>query len=187
MSITGRLQPSRMRRKLSTRNSPTPAATVKISTRSGTAGVCLASTARSGSATVTSTPMRKQPARMSHSLRVRVRWVPTSSPMGIMAMSAPRVKKPMPRMSRAAPARNRHRVERSTGTTKAHSASTMRLTGSTAARDSWIFSLSCLFKGIASFDAGGRAAPAKGCVKPAAAGGPGPKAPSRDIQDISII
>ena len=85
---------------------------------------------------VTSMPMTKQAARMSHSRRVRVRRVPTSSPMGIMAMSAPREKKPMPRMSRAAPARNRHRVERSTGTTTAHSASTMRLTGSTAARDS---------------------------------------------------
>ena len=134
-----------MRRNDTTKKNPTPAATVKMSTRSGTAGVWRASTCRSGSATVMITPITKQAATMSHSLFERVSCVPTCSPMGIMAMSAPSVKKPMPRMSSAAPARNSISVESSMGTTVMPSASTIRVIGMTALSDSWILSFSFLF------------------------------------------
>ena len=139
MSSHERFHPSRMRRNDTTRKNPTPAATVKMSTRSGTAGVWRASTCRSGSATGMITPITKQAATMSHSLFERVSCVPTCSPMGIMAMSAPSVKKPMPRMSSAAPARNSISVESSMGTT------TIRVIGMTALSDSWILSFSFLF------------------------------------------
>ena len=136
MSSHERFHPNRMRRNDTTRKNPTPAATVKMSTRSGTAGVWRASTCRSGSATVMITPITKQAATMSHSLFERVSCVPTCSPMGIMAMSAPSVKKPMPRMSS---------VESSMGTTVMPSASTIRVIGMTALSDSWILSFSFLF------------------------------------------
>ena len=46
-----------------TRNSPTPAATVRISTWLGMAGTCWASTVRSGSAMVMSMPRAKAMSR----------------------------------------------------------------------------------------------------------------------------
>ena len=55
-----RFHPNRMRRNDTTRKNPTPAATVKMSTRSGTAGVWRASTCRSGSATVMITPITNE-------------------------------------------------------------------------------------------------------------------------------
>lgn len=56
--------------------------------------------------------------------------------MGIMAMSAPRLKKPMPRMSSTAPTRNIISVASGMGVMVTHSTNTISVTGSTAARDS---------------------------------------------------
>ena len=134
-----------MRRNATTRKMPTPAATVRISTWSGTAGVWLASTCRSGSAMVTMAPIRKQHPTISHSFFDLVNARPTCSPMGIMAMSAPSVKKPMPMIKNTAPTRNSIRVDSSIGAMVMPSASTISVTGSTELRDSCIFALSFLF------------------------------------------
>ena len=126
----------------STRKKPTPAATVKIRTLSGMAGTCRASTARSGSAMVTITPIAKKTTTTRPMRRVRVRRAPKASPMGIIAISAPREKRPIPKISSTAPARKSSRVPMGTGMTVRLSASTMAVMGSTEERDSKIFSFS---------------------------------------------
>ena len=71
---------------------------------------------------------------------MRTTWLPTPSPMGIMAMSAPREKKPMPTINRMAPSRNIISVP--TGISGARvklSASTMAVMGMTEERDSRVF------------------------------------------------
>lgn len=61
---------------------------------------------------------------------------PTSSPMGIMAMSAPRVNSPMPTISSAAPARNSINGASGMGVIVTHRAITIKVMGSTALSDS---------------------------------------------------
>ena len=117
-------------------------ATDRISTRSGTPGVCPARTDRSGSAMVMITPIIKQEMAIMPSLFDLASRAPTFSPMGIMAISAPRVKKPMPMMSRNAPIRNSIIGARGIGVIVLHNSSTMAVMGSTAERDSLIFSFS---------------------------------------------
>ena len=56
-----------------------------MSTGLGTPGTWVARTWRSGSDTVTMTPMRKLTDTTIHSLRERVMAAPTRSPMGVMA------------------------------------------------------------------------------------------------------
>ena len=58
--------------------------------------VCDASTDRSGSATVMSRPSTKQAPKRSVTFPVFVRPDPTRSPIGIIDMSAPRLKTAMP-------------------------------------------------------------------------------------------
>jgi hypothetical protein len=55
---------------------------------------------------VITSPMIKVAIRTINSFEDPVRYMPMPSPMGIIAISAPRVKKPMPMMSRAAPTIN---------------------------------------------------------------------------------
>ena len=50
-----------VRKTETTKNKPTPMATVQISTALGMLGTCVAKTVRSGSATVTKMPTRKTP------------------------------------------------------------------------------------------------------------------------------
>lgn len=125
-----------------TRKAPTPAATVRMITMSGTAGTWFASTCKSGSAMVIKAPIRNTKGIMGQRERLPMRttWLPTPSPMGIMAMSAPREKKPMPTISRMAPSRNIISVP--TGISGARvklSASTMAVMGMTEERDSRVF------------------------------------------------
>ena len=125
-----------------TRNTPTPAATVRMMTISGTAGTWFASTCKSGSAMVIKAPMRNTMGRMGHTERLprRTTSPPTLSPMGIMAISAPREKSPIPTTRRMAPSRNIIRVP--TGISGARvklSSSTRAVIGSTEERDSRVF------------------------------------------------
>ena len=132
--------PSSIRSSASTRNSPTPPATDRISTLLGMDCTWLASTCRSGSETVISTPRTKPESRMSHSFRVLVSLPPTCCPMGSMASSAPRVKNIIPMISSTPPNRNDSRMLLGMGATETLSSSTMAMMGTTALRDSFNFS-----------------------------------------------
>jgi hypothetical protein len=65
--------------------------------------------------------------------------------MGIMDISAPRVKKPIPMTRRAAPARNSRIVPAGMGTRTTLATSTIAVMGSTEEKASIIFSFSILF------------------------------------------
>ena len=85
------------------RKSPTPPPTVKISALPFiTLATCFASTERSGSATVMSTPIAKQTGKSSFNFLDLVRPVPICSPIGVMARSAPRLKSAIPIIKRTA-------------------------------------------------------------------------------------
>ena len=88
----------------SARNSPTPTATVMINTMFGTDGTCPARTCRSGSDTVMMTPMRNPVSRTVSSFFILEICTPTPSPSGVIAISAPSWKKPMPTISTTEPA-----------------------------------------------------------------------------------
>ncbi len=89
------------------RNKPTPTPTVTINRVPFiTPLTCSASTDRSGSATVISTPIKKQTIRSTAILRDLVRPPPICSPMGVIARSAPRLKSPMPSMRKTAHTQN---------------------------------------------------------------------------------
>ena len=122
----------------STKNTPTPTATERIRVRLGMVGTWFASTWRSGSDTVIITPTKRDTRIITHRLRDLVLWEPTYSPMGVMEISAPRVKKPMPTISATAPTKKAISVPLGMGATVKHSASTSAVTGKTAWRDSRI-------------------------------------------------
>ena len=102
----------------------------------GMAAIWLASTVRSGSAMVDSTPSRKYSRTGISSLFFPLSTAPTPSPMGSMDMSTPRVKKPMPITSSTAPNRNSTRVPGSRGAMVTDSRNTMAVMGRTEAMDS---------------------------------------------------
>ena len=72
-------------------NTPTPTPTLTMSTILGMLPICVASTVRSGSATVTTTPTTKATSSMNHTLRVAVTFVPICSPAGSINMLLPSV------------------------------------------------------------------------------------------------
>ena len=111
-------------------------------TASGTAGTCRASTCRSGSAIVTMAPMRKQMTATAISFHLPPSLRPICSPMGIMAMSAPREKNPIPTMSIAAPNRKSSSVPIGIGARVKLSKSTITVIGRTDESASEIFSFS---------------------------------------------
>ncbi len=108
-------------------------------------GTCPASTWRSGSEMVTMMPMSRLTDTTTHSFRDLVIWAPTRSPMGSMAVSAPRVNSPMPTISSTAPIRNASSTSVGTGAAVKHRNSTIRVMGSTEARASRTFSPSTVF------------------------------------------
>ena len=114
----------------------------------GIACTCWASTCRSGSDTVISTPSRKPSARISGRFRVFVTREPTSSPMGVMATSAPTEKSIMPATSSTAPARKPSITPLGTGATVRLRISTSATMGRTAASASRNFSSSFSIKPI---------------------------------------
>ena len=129
----------------SAKNRPTPAATVKINTLSGMAGTCFASTCKSGSATVTTAPSKKLSTATICQRRMLPTCVPMASPSGIMEISAPSEKKPMPTTSSTAPAKNSSSVPSGIGATVMLSTSTIPVIGNTEDNASRIFSFKILF------------------------------------------
>ena len=87
-------------------------------------------------------PSTKPTPMMRGTLRLLVSTAPTRSPMGLMLISAPRVKNMMPTMIIAAPSRKQSRMLGETGAMEKQSTSTMATMGSTACRDSSSFSRS---------------------------------------------
>ena len=135
-----------MRRTAKARNRPTPTATVRISAMLGMEDTCWASTCKSGSEMVMITPIKKAMKLTSHALLVLEICTPMPSPKGVMAISAPSWKRPMPKISIRAPTKNMTMGPSSTGTKITLMSSTMAVMGSTAASDSIVFSRNFGFK-----------------------------------------
>ena len=125
-----------MRSSAMTRNTPTPTATDQMMTLFSMAGTWLASTCRSGSATVIMMPMRKLMPTMIQTFLDRVISLPTACPSGIMDISDPSVNRPMPTMSSTPPSRNAIMALLGTGAMVKPSASTISMMGSTDVSDS---------------------------------------------------
>ena len=112
---------------------------------------------------VMSAPIAKAISSTGTTLRVRSSCAPTPSPNGVMAISAPSWNSPMPTTSIAAPTRNSATDPSSIGTIITLMASTISVMGSTAQRDSLVFSLSLGFIASSSFPPPYRAANASFC------------------------
>ena len=119
-----------------TKKMPTPSATVPISAALGIFGTWLASTCRSGSEMVMMTPSKKLTNTIIQTFRDFVIQLPTFVPIGVIAVSAPRVKKAIPAISRTAPIKKETSMLLGIGATVKQSSSTMMVIGSTDARDS---------------------------------------------------
>ena len=107
----------------------------------GMLGIWWASTCRSGSAMVITTPRMKH---TSSGMPMRLRLAsstPTPSPMGSMDMSTPRVNRPMPATRSTAPNRNKISAPGVRGAMEMLSSSTMAVMGMTDDRDSFVFSI----------------------------------------------
>ena len=118
----------------------TPTATVRISTGFGMAGTWVASTVRSGSATVIMIPIIRQIKITSQSFFDFVKCAPIPSPIGIIDISAPREKKPIPIMSRKAPVKNSMMVPIGIGAIVILSNNTIAVIGRTDDSASFVFS-----------------------------------------------
>ena len=118
---------------------------VRISTMSGTAGTWRASTCKSGSAMVMNGADGEAHSAMTPASVCTLAhdWLPTCSPMGIMAMSAPRVRKPRPIISRHGPQPGTCSSAAPQGISGRHrecrAPRTMAVMGMTADRDSRVF------------------------------------------------
>ena len=111
---------------------PTPSATKRMRSHLFTAGLRLeASTDRSGSAMVMMMPMSKVMARMTKRFRLLVVVLPTISPMGIIARSAPREKRVIPPITSRHPMRNAPTEERDCGARVKERITTTTVMGST--------------------------------------------------------
>ena len=125
-----------------TRKAPTPAATERINTRLGTDGTWLASTCKSGSDMVMMKPRIKPITIILGKLRLLVMAEPTRSPMGVMLISAPRVKNIMPKIIMTAPSRKHSSTLGDRGAMKKLRTSTIATIGKTACSASTSFSFS---------------------------------------------
>ena len=90
-------------------------------------------------------PIAKQITMASQVLFWRTIAPPMPWPKGVMEISAPSWKKPMPTMRSTAPVKNKASVPTSIGTSVTLSTSTMIVMGSTLVRASRVFSLSFSF------------------------------------------
>ena len=122
------------------RKKPTPTPTASSRMVESMCGTVLASTCKSGSATVTAKPSTKLMPKMTGRLRLRVSAVPILLPMGVMEISAPRENRPMPTTIRRLPAKKLSSRSVCSGTMVRHSAATITMIGSTERRDSLSFS-----------------------------------------------
>ena len=129
-----------IRRRAITRKAPTPQATDRISVILGTAGTWPARTWRSGSEMVTINPRRNANATITGRFRLLVRQVPMRSPMGVMDISAPRVRNIMPTRISTAPMRKHRRTLGEMGAMVKQRSRTMPMMGNTAWAASFHFS-----------------------------------------------
>ena len=91
---------------------------------------------------VTTVPIKNPTGSISDSFRDLVISAPIPSPMGIMAMSVPSEKNPIPTMSKHAPVRNIIIVPAGSGVTVMLNRITIRVMGSTEVSASTIFAFS---------------------------------------------
>ena len=121
---------------------PTPAATERIKTIGFMPSTCAARICKSGSATVTITPITKLTNAISQIFLLSVSFAPAFLPISSMEESAPSVNSPMPRTSSRTPAQNDKKIPESTGATVAAKIATISATGNTEDKLSLNFSLS---------------------------------------------
>ena len=125
---------------LTTRKSPTPTDTVIIKTDVSILGAFVASTCRSGSATVIAIPSIKLSRTISQSFLDFVIFAPMCVPICVIESSEPIVKRHIPTIIIAVPITNDKRSPFCTGTKNRHSMATIAAIGSTDATASCIFS-----------------------------------------------
>ena len=129
---------------LTMRKKPTPTDTVTISTVVSISGVFVASTCRSGSATVIATPSTKLISRISPSFRDLVILAPIWFPICVIDSSEPRVNRAIPTIIIREPIRNESISPLSMGTKNMQRTATINVIGSTDKTDSFIFSANTL-------------------------------------------
>ena len=122
------------------KKNPTPNATVIISKKSGTAGTCLANTCKSGSAMVMMIPRIKHTITGIRTFFTLLNSAPIPSPMGIIDISTPNVKNPIPIINNKAPKRNKVKIPGVKGAKVMLSSNTMVVMGNTDETDSTTFS-----------------------------------------------
>ena len=124
-------------------SNPTPTPTVAMSSVPFiTAFTCWARTVRSGSAMVIRRPIPKPTLRRIPIFLEAVRPWPMYCPMGVMAISAPRLKRPIPSTSSTAATTNtKSSMPEMSAQGVMDRMNTNRLTGITDTRDSLSFSL----------------------------------------------
>ena len=131
-----------------TRNSPTPPATARIRIIFGTDGTWLARTCKSGSDIVIINPSKNEIKITSHSFLLLVILVPIRSPIGVIAISAPRVKNIIPAINSTAPIKKQSKILGEIGATEELSNNTIPTIGNTALNDSCNFSCNLLVLAI---------------------------------------
>lgn len=133
--------PNSIRSKETTRKHPTPRATARISVRFGMDGTCSASTCKSGSDMVMIKPIIKLIRITINTFLDFVMMEPTRSPIGVIDISTPTLKKSMPTINRTAPIRKVIRILGGIGAMEKHNSNTIAKIGKTAFRVSVSFSL----------------------------------------------
>lgn len=124
-----------------TKNSPTPTPTDIIKVYLFiVCDNCSAKTVKSGSETVIKTPTKKNTGIMSHNFLVLTTPVPTYSPIGVIAVSAPSVNSPIPTTTNKTHTINVKNVSDGIGAIVKHKRRTIKDMGSTEENDSFILS-----------------------------------------------
>ncbi len=121
-------------------NKPTPVPTVTRRTVLSMCGTVSASTWRSGSEIVIAKPSMKLTARIKGIFFVFVSAVPILLPIGVIEVSAPREKRPIPATSITAPTKKQSNKSGFIGETEKHKTKTIITIGRTDSAASLIFS-----------------------------------------------
>ena len=120
-------------------NTPTPMPTAIISIQLFIPDTCSASTIKSGSAIVITTPIKKPTSNISQTLCVLLKKLPIFCPIGSIAVSAPSVKHDIPKISNTTAIKNCTIICHDIGTKQSASRSTIHIMGSTEIADSFSF------------------------------------------------
>lgn len=133
------------------KNTPTPIAIVSISTIFGILGTWSASTCKSGSEIVTAVPIMILTRHIRLIFPDFTSRIPVSSPIGIIAISLPSEKNPIPIVSITAPNRNSMIISNGIGAIVILSTMTIAVIGRTDETASIIFSFNFLLIVISPF------------------------------------